>query len=47
LSRISSCHFSDRLGGHTTTAVRAMAQEEFLENQAGLDGLPQADVVGE
>ena len=47
-SRISSCHFSDRLGGQTMmTDAGTVPQQQLLDDQAGLDRLAQADVVGE
>ena len=47
-SRISSRHFSDRLGGQTMIdGPGAVPQQQLLDDQAGLDGLAQAHVVGE
>ena len=47
-SRISSCHFSDRLGGHTIITVRARCRSSSSwMTRPGLDGLAQPHVVGE
>jgi hypothetical protein len=47
-SRISSCHFSDRLGGHTIDrGPGPVAKKQLLDDEPGLDGLAQADVVGQ
>ncbi len=47
-SRISSCHFSARLGGQTMTdRAGPVAEQQLLDHQAGLDRLAEADVVGE
>ena len=47
-SRISSCHFSDRLGGQTMIdRPGAVPQQQLLDDQARLDRLAEAHVVGE
>ena len=47
-SAISSCHFSGQPGrAHDHDAAGAVSQQQLLGDQPGLDGLAEADVVGE
>ena len=48
LSRSSACHCSARWGGQSTARfLRLAAVEQLAGDQAGLDGLADADVVGD
>ena len=41
-------HFRQRLAGQTTmTRARPMAQDHLLDDEAGLDGLAEPDVIGD
>jgi hypothetical protein len=44
---ISSCHCRQTRAGDDEDVVDALAQEQLLEDEAGLDGLAEADVVGD
>ena len=47
-SRISSCHFTHRPAGHTTSdGAGPVAQQQLLDDEPGLDRLAEADVVGD